>query len=258
MTGLPDLDVSLVGLFWALAAGLLLVLLLRAVRPLATAVERHSTWRRTLARLWPLGEAVLVAGWAVVALALMFPERVYHTMALLALLLVAGAWLSWFVARDWFAGLLLRLRGELRVGALLSLDDVRGTIRTIGSTALVVESDGGQRVTVPYGRLLGAVRGGMDPDGGSRPRHAVTVVLPDTLDPEAARALLLEAALTAPAAWPDAEPRVEWTGSGAAWRVETRLVRPGMENELEADIRRQLAHAGDGGPPADRPAKSSV
>lgn len=130
---------------------------------------------RAAARRW-LPAVQLAFGVAVLALGAVFAFG--RTAALvaagIAALIIAGA--AWFAIRDVIAGIVLRAEHDLQPGHTVRADDTAGRVHRIGPRSVEIETADGQRIRVPYGRLVRAPLSVSRPrEGGGALRFTVTV-----------------------------------------------------------------------------------
>ena len=176
MNGDWRLEISLTSLIVNLLLGLvifgLLYLLQRWVRRRGTS----GTFGETLPRLLPLIELLTWGAFIVYSLGLIFKNEIFFSIALFLWIIVGLVWLSWFVIRDWVAGLITRVRKDYAVNAVIHVGDITGTVRRMGSLTMDVESSEGEITELPYSLIAGQVRRTNSQFGETGPRQLVVDV----------------------------------------------------------------------------------
>ncbi|CAN5896993.1 hypothetical protein BH23GEM9_BH23GEM9_31650 [soil metagenome] len=159
----------------ALAAAIIAILLGTRLLRWAMAVLPFSSDQRAGARRW-LPAVQLFFGIAVLVLVAVFslgptPGLV---VAAAAALLTAGA--AWFAIRDLVAGVVLRAEHDLQPGYAIRTDEAAGRVHRVGTRSVEIEGSDGQRIRLPYARLVGAPLSVSRPrEGGGALRFTVTV-----------------------------------------------------------------------------------
>lgn len=143
--------------FFTSSSGLLLAIALAAaVAALRwSAAMVRSTRARDAIRRWavPILEfafVVAIALWVTsLAVADLPPSRLVVLVAVLAVL----AWAGRRAIDDFGSGVALRMEGVLESERWVRIGGTEGVIRRVGYRSLEIESDDGQRVTIPYSRV---------------------------------------------------------------------------------------------------------
>lgn len=155
MTSIFDIRFSELGLLEAVLAATMLFLGLRLLRRLLATVFAGGPHRVRFQRAFPIAESFVWFLFTVWSLRLVFGDPFFQSLALLILLAVAAMWLSWFAAKDFTAGLILRFQDAYEVDQQIRLGDVSGTISSIGYLGLDVERESGEVVKIPYSKIAG-------------------------------------------------------------------------------------------------------
>ena len=83
----------------------------------------------------------------------LFRDKFYYRYLVLALILVFIAFLSWFLISDIFAGVIFKVKHNLKTGAHIRTGDISGNIKSQHLTYLKIRTDDGQLLRVPYSSL---------------------------------------------------------------------------------------------------------
>ncbi|MCB9726878.1 MAG: mechanosensitive ion channel [Deltaproteobacteria bacterium] len=233
-------ELAVVTLFLAMSA----VLILLALRALRRAVgERRDERRGPLAgrRLLTLAELAISAALLVVVGRWLSHAGPVWSRALGLGLFLAAVAASWFVLRDYAAGLALRATDALRPGDTLRAAGVEGRVRRVGRLWLILETRDGVEVRLPWTRVSA------EPIERSAARsqdakHRFQLVVPPGLDPGLAQAIAREAILSSHAAHPTREPEIALAGPDLLEIDVTALVPTGAGRVASA-ARDALARA---------------
>ncbi|MEJ2109247.1 MAG: mechanosensitive ion channel [Acidobacteriota bacterium] len=140
-----------------LFAGLLLWAILSAIRKgvaatahRAAALQRIQSFLPTIAAiLWFFYGLWLIHGWF--ANQAIFPILLFFYIAIPALLIY------WFVLRDVIAGLVFSSRMQFQPGRRIQHGDMSGRIIRKGAAHLLLRTDSGDTVRIPYSSLSGKI-----------------------------------------------------------------------------------------------------
>ena len=83
----------------------------------------------------------------------LFREKFYYPYLVGALILIVIGFLGWFLLRDIFAGIIFRVKYNLKTGAHIRAGDISGNIKSLYLTCLKIRTDDGQLLRVPYSRI---------------------------------------------------------------------------------------------------------
>jgi small-conductance mechanosensitive channel len=153
MNELLRFEFSGLSLLKVLILSILLVLVLRLLRK--KVIEKML---KTKSRQWyQIGEIAIWMIYGAWALHLVLGESLYYKLTILLILMVIVIWVSWFVVRDFIAGLVLKLNESLKPGQYFKLDDIDGTIIDTDYLQLNLRQESGVVVKIPYNRISGSV-----------------------------------------------------------------------------------------------------
>jgi small-conductance mechanosensitive channel len=241
MTAILDLQLSGAGLLRAMIAGLLLVLVLKLLRRLPVVLLGKGTYRSFFQRAFPIAESLIWVLFTIWALGLIFVDLLSQRLALLTLLTVSVFWLSWFAAKDFIAGLILRLQDHYEIGQRIHLDNIEGSILRVGFLGMDIERTNGRVTRIPYGKLTGTIHSRRPPETSSR--YQFRVQLPKEASLEETVSRIRESALISPWSSPDREPqirRISETDSAYIFEVGVSAIAPDYFEAIERDIRSHL------------------
>ena len=245
MNEMISFRVSELALLKALATGVVLFLAFRFLQRLIDGLTGLRRFFTPLYKLLPLVEATLWLFYVVWAVGAVFAERPYYNAALLLVLALVLALVSWFAARDWIAGTILRVQDAYEVGQKIRIGEIEGSIRRIGHLTLEVELSDGAQAKIPYSRISGQVRSQIRPDALANFHH-FSIDIPAAIPADEARQMLHAAILNSPWAAFDREPQLKLLAETATHRSFTAVVYTtgGNGQEIEQHVKEQFAHRG--------------
>lgn len=237
---LDELGVSGLGLLVVLLGFAALILGLRGLRALVALLPVTKSQRERLRRAGPVVEALAVVLFVGLVVPRMFGLDREWSALVLAGVLIALVVVSWSAIRDLVNGMFIK-SGELcQVGDRVEVDEVQGQVKRLGYRVLTLETDAGEEVFIPYGRLSrrSLVR---TPRLEGVHRHSFELELPPAgdLDSVAAIAAIKGLALRCHWACVVRAPEVEALADG---RLRVHVFALGREHgaAVEASVRRGL------------------
>jgi len=69
-------------------------------------------------------------------------------------LFVSIGWISWFILRDYLAGLFLKMDKGFKLDEIIEFDGFLGSVNSIGNRDIEIRIDGSNTVKIPYSQLF--------------------------------------------------------------------------------------------------------
>ena len=169
-------------LIYFVLAGAVLYILLHAFNLVLKALIRRNAIKSKVLRVFPLVEFGAWLAFSFWGFRLIFGDLRYYDqlIAFAGILLIVG--IAWYVFRDFFAGMILKIGYGLHAGQHIRTDTFEGRILHLGNRYVELQQASGARIFVPYSRLAGAGLGVYDDREISQLHHLV-IELPDHIDP---------------------------------------------------------------------------
>lgn len=101
-----------------------------------------------------LSATLFIIFWAIEYL---FSSKSYYQIILLSLIISLIALISWFVVRDFIAGIVFRTQNNLNRGATMKFGEIAGKLLSMRTTHIVVETDEGRVIKIPYSRIISEI-----------------------------------------------------------------------------------------------------
>ena len=242
MMGVMDFHFSELAFLRAVVVGVLLLIVLRLLRVGLRQLGRYRRPGPLMARSLPVLEATVGLLYVFWALGSVLERGVYYNAALFMVFAVVALLLAWFAARDWMAGIVLKVEDGLAVGQRVRCADVEGAIRAVGHLSLEVEVSQGEAVKIPYSRMSGQIRARGSGETSQEP-HCFQIAVEGQVEAATAMQRLREAILNSPWSAVDREPQIRVLEEGPTHAVFEAVVHAtglGQAKSLEHDVRGQL------------------
>jgi hypothetical protein len=241
----PELQFSGSSLLLVLLGGAGLYVGLRYGRALVHNLPLNRGRKQVVDRFRPLVEAVLTVGYALLALRLLLGAQVlYSAFTLVAVGLLAVA-VSWFVLRDVLAGLLIKASELCLPGDTITVGELRGRVRGLGTRVVALDTDDGGQAFVPYTQLSRqALVCHPAPDGAYR--YSFRVHLEEPVTPAAGVQLLRRHILNSHWSSVVREPQIFLCDDGS-FHVTLFALADHRGPAIEASLRRLLDEQGAAG-----------
>lgn len=83
----------------------------------------------------------------------LFREKFFYHYLFYALILIVGGLLAWFLLRDIFAGIVFKVKYNLKTGTHIRAGAYSGNIKSQHLTHLKIRTDDGQLIRIPFSRI---------------------------------------------------------------------------------------------------------
>jgi small-conductance mechanosensitive channel len=139
-------------IYFILTGILLYVLLIYGGRILKSLAKKHAI-KWDVLRMSPLVELGAWLAYTFWGIRLIFGDlRFFDQLTILmAALLIAG--IAWFVFRDFFAGMMLKMEYKLHPGQYIKTPTTEGQIVSLGNRFIELENENGERTFIPFSRF---------------------------------------------------------------------------------------------------------
>lgn len=138
-----------------LVLGILLLAVLRISARLVKLLPADQPYVKVLIYLFPVIEFIIWALFLFWVLFHLFEGEFYYPTLIISLILVLVGLLSWFVAKDFVAGLIFKTENVFKVNNTIRIADTKGIIRRLGYLSLDLENENGELEKIHYSKLTG-------------------------------------------------------------------------------------------------------
>ncbi|UZR94449.1 mechanosensitive ion channel domain-containing protein [Chondrinema litorale] len=138
-----------------------------------------SSYRMWIRRLLPPVEGSVWFIFFLVGINWLVPNSVWSSVAILLIIIVALFWISWFAVKDIVAGIILKTEGTFAVNDRIQVMDVTGQITKLGYRAMVLETDLGETVNIPFSKVSAEMQVKSNP-GERIKSHRFEILLKET------------------------------------------------------------------------------
>lgn len=236
---LVDLEVSGLGLVLVLLVAFVLFAVMGGVRWLALSLPMTKARRAALHRMRPVVETLVAVIYLLIAIPIVFRSHENYTPLVLAVLLFGMIGISWFAIRDFINGMFIKAGELCRIGDRVEIEGQSGLVKRLGYRVLTLESDAGDEIFIPYGRLSrrSILR---TPRREGLHRHSFELELAAEADPIEVMAEIKSLAMSSHWSALVREPELEALAGGRL-RVHVFALERERGGAIEALVRRGLA-----------------
>jgi len=153
MNQLINFEFSEFSLLTVLLTGILLAFLLKIINKIFIAKRKNE-----IRQFFQLLEILIWVIYSFWGLHVVLKDSYYYMLAVLSICAVILIWIAWFVARDFIAGIVLKLSSNYQPGQNFMLDTIQGKIIEVSFLHLTILQEDGNRVKIPYSKISGSVR----------------------------------------------------------------------------------------------------
>lgn len=198
-----------------IVTGFALFFLFRMLFRVSKALLRKAAFRKLGITLLPLLELVLWVAYAFWGAHIFFGAHLYYDLVVGAMVILLLVAVSWYVFRDFLAGVLLKAEKSLEPGQMIRTPSAGGKIKSLGSRYLELVNEEGEEVRIPYAKLSNEVFI-LPPENEDNWPHHVEVPLLAGQSPDAMQKRVLKLLHAMPWITPPApEVKIKKTGDGS-------------------------------------------
>ncbi len=113
----------------------------------------RKTLKAKLNAIIPFVEALIWLGFILWCIRQLIRDDLWTSIGVFAVVVVVLTLLTWFVARDYFAGILLKSDGTIKINDWIRIKGVEGKITQMGQRSMLITSNSGETINIPYNTL---------------------------------------------------------------------------------------------------------
>ena len=122
---------------------------------------RNAPIRRTFKvkvdRILPLAEGVIWLSFTLWCIRQLVQNDLWNSIGVLTVVLLVVVALFWLVIRDYMAGIILKSDGSMKLNDWIKIKGIEGKITEMGQRAMIITTDSGETLNVPYSALSGEI-----------------------------------------------------------------------------------------------------
>ncbi len=99
-------------------------------------------------------EFIVWLGFIFWALDFLLQRKFYYQYLVYALILIVTGFVTWFLLRDIFSGIIFRVKHNLKNNSFIRSGDISGQIISQKITYMEIKTDDGQLLRIPYSRII--------------------------------------------------------------------------------------------------------
>lgn len=242
---MSEFEFSGIAFTLVLIIGISLYWLLRRLRTFLYDLPLTKKRRALFIKLRPVAEVVVLTGFVVLAIRLIFRGETTYSAVALALFAFGALGLSWFAIRDMLAGFFIKASEVCLPGDFVEIDGISGWVRGLGYRNIALETPDGSQAFVPYSRVSrqSLVRA---PATDGIHRHTFNAPVPEGVEMYEARQAIRRCALNSHWSSVVREPAIEPDHDGG-FSVTVFTLAPNLGILIEHSVKSALARAGEAG-----------
>ena len=140
-----------------IAAVIVTVILVRITEILLRFFIGNRQKLKFILRYFPILELLASLFLIFWAIDFLFSTKPYYQTIILSLIISFIALISWFVLRDLIAGVVFRTQNKIASGSSIQFGNIGGKLLHVRSTHIVIETDQGRTIKIPFSRVLNEI-----------------------------------------------------------------------------------------------------
>lgn len=212
----------------------------RILNVIAKKLLTTSLFNRLAASL-PILELVSWIAFVFWSTAYTLHEKSYYPVLVVVMVIVLIILLSWFLVRDFIAGVLLKSQQIYRSGQMIKTDQYAGRITRMGNLHLSLQTESGESARIPYSVLSNTVIIKQKQDFADTSSFTITV--PASLTKEKWVNKIEVDILSSPWVSTKVNPVIKITGETAdsfTFSVQVVTLSPDHALQLETNLKKEL------------------
>ena len=117
----------------------------------------RKTLKSRINRATPSVEAVIWLIFIIWSIRHLIQNDLWTSIGVMLILVVVLVFVSWFVLRDYLAGVVIKSDGSIKVNDWIRVKNVEGRVTKMGLRSMIVTADSGETVNLPYSAISGEI-----------------------------------------------------------------------------------------------------
>jgi hypothetical protein len=110
-----------------------------------------------ITRAAPSIEAIIWLAFIIWSIRHLIQNDIWNSIGVMVVMLMVLILLSWFVLRDYLAGVVIKSDGSMRLNDRIRVRNVEGRITSMGLRSMIITADSGETVNMPYSAISGEI-----------------------------------------------------------------------------------------------------
>jgi hypothetical protein len=141
----------------AFLIAVLLIMLLKLVRLGLKRLQNLYSGNKSLDNILVIMEFLIWLGFTFWLIFFIFRNKFYYSFLVYALILIIAIFVSWFILKDIFAGIILRIKHNLSDGSYIKAGNYSGQIKSQRLTYMKIITADNRLLRIPYTNLVNEV-----------------------------------------------------------------------------------------------------
>lgn len=134
-------------------SGLALFAALWVLKLLIRRLPIKRSYKVKVDRFLPMMEGLVWLGFLIWGVQLLVKDSFWNSIGLLSVGLIVLLMISWFLARDFLAGIILKSEGSLNLNDWIKINEVKGKVISMDYRSMILETEVGETVNIPYTKI---------------------------------------------------------------------------------------------------------
>lgn len=154
---LPNIEFSRFAVYTFIILAVIIFALFRILERIRPVLKISKELRRRLLQYLPGIELFIWVLYFVWAIQFFWNNNQLYSLGLFAILIVLLLWISWFALKDFIAGAIFKANRSFALHETVKIEEMSGKIVQFKNRTLVIETDAGETIHIPYSLLLGKI-----------------------------------------------------------------------------------------------------
>ena len=117
----------------------------------------RKTLKSRIKRALPSVEAMIWLIFIIWSIRHLIRNDLWNSIGVMLVMVMVLVFLSWFVLRDYLAGVVLKSDGSMKENDWIRVKNVEGRVTRMGLRSMIITADSGETVNMPYSAISGEI-----------------------------------------------------------------------------------------------------
>lgn len=229
-----------------LVMAIALFFILKLFGRIAKFVFVKRIYRLYFQRYYPILETFVWLLFILWSIDQIFKDRLYYSISLILIILIALIWISWFAIRDFIAGIIFKTQDVYEPEQRIKITEFEGRLKSIGYLSLEIEVDSGEIIKFPYSKITGVIHSISNPEEHSN-HYRFVIETTRSDNPKAIVGYLRQLILNSPWTLLTKDPQIqllEESNKHFMFEIIVYSVSKEFTRQIEDDVKSAAVKAG--------------
>ncbi|MCD4745382.1 MAG: mechanosensitive ion channel [Bacteroidales bacterium] len=131
--------------------------LFRLLNTFIPIILKRKEYKRQISKYLPVVEIFIWFIYIIWAVQFFWNNNQLYAIGLSLILFILILWIFWFALRDYIAGAIFKTSKSFSINEFIKINDYKGKIISLRNRSLVLETETGERIFIPYNYVLGQI-----------------------------------------------------------------------------------------------------